>query len=208
MLEHDGLGIATRVLARLCMSLSRSLIVVLTTLGLAYGCAHGHAQTLASTKPARDLVYALERRGLDAVAVADPTTPGTFVAALYVPRSLRLVISARHPSVEEVARRIASHQYREVFLELQRSPTLQGKCVVQDSGADGIWSAFPNSGEVDVLYEGGAKRTSFDGDIDGQEVTRPGYDAKLRMVVSHYARLLKLLTAAVDGGSSVRESTR
>ena len=177
---------------------TRAAIVLLVTLVLAHPAAEILAQRFASTDAARDLVYALERMGLNAIAAADPAEPGTFVAALYIPRSQLLVVSARHPSVEGVAHRIANHQYRDVYLDLQGSPTPQGKFFVQDSSADGILSALPGSGDVDVLYEDGVRQTLFNGDTKGQNLTRAEYEAKLTTADARYARLLRLLAAAVD----------
>jgi len=154
------------------------------------------AQTFLSADAARDLVYALDGSGLNAIAAADPGEPGRFVAALYIPRSQLLVVSARHPSVEGVAYRISMHQYREVYLDLQGSPTPEGKVFVQDAGADGILSALPGSGDVDVLYEDGVRQTLFNGDIEAQHFTPAEYNAKLATADARYARLLKLLTSA------------
>lgn len=89
------------------------------------------------------------------------------------------------------------HQHREVYLDLQGSPTPQDKFFVQDAGADGILSALPGSGDVDVLYEDGVRQTLFNGDVTGQRLTSAEYDARLAAADARYARLLKLLTSAV-----------
>jgi hypothetical protein len=62
----------------------------------------GQTQAFASADAARQLVYALERMGLNSIAAVDPTASDTFVAALYIPRSQLLVVSARHPSIDGV----------------------------------------------------------------------------------------------------------
>jgi hypothetical protein len=165
----------------------------------------GHAQTLASTEAARTLVDALERTGLNSIAAVDPATADTFVAALYIPRSQLLVVSARHPSVDAVSHRIAMRQYREVYLDLQTSPTPTHKFFVQDAGADGLLSARPGSGEVDVLYEDGSRQTLFNGEADG--LSRTEYERKLAIADTHYTRLLTLLTAAVERGTEPPKSS-
>ena len=48
--------------------------------------SHAQAQRCASADAARALAYGLERSGEQAAAAEDPTAPGTFVAALYLPR--------------------------------------------------------------------------------------------------------------------------
>jgi hypothetical protein len=159
--------------------------------------AFGLAAPFASADAARELVDALGQSGLEVIAAADPTAPGTFVAALYVPGSLLLVVSGRHPSVDAVAHRLAMRQYREVYLDLQGTPTPQEKFFVQDAKADGILSALRGAGDVDVVYEDGVRRTLFNGDFRAQHLTDAEYDAKLAEADARYARLLSLLTAAV-----------
>ena len=158
-----------------------------------------HAQAFASADAARQLVYALERMGLNSIAAVDPTASDTFVAALYIPRSQLLVVSARHPSIEGLTHRIAMHQYREVYLDLQGSPTPKDKFFVQDAGADGLLSVRRGSGDVDVLYEDGFRQTLFNGQADG--LSRAEYERRLAMADARYARLLKLLTSAFDQGT-------
>jgi hypothetical protein len=165
----------------------------------------GHAQAFASADAARQLVYALERMGLNSIAAVDPTTSDTFVAALYIPRSQLLVVSARHPSIEGVVHRIAMRQYREVYLDLQTSPTPKDKFFLQDAGADGLLSARPGSGDVDVLYEDGVRQTLFNGAADG--LSRAEYERKLVLADAHYARLLKLLTSSFDQGTEVPKTS-
>ena len=173
------------------------LIVLSTVLLLGSGTASPHAQASRSADAARDLVGALEQLRLDAIAAVDPAEPGTFIAALYIPGGQLLVVSARHPSVEAVAYRIAARQYRETYLDLQATPTLQKKFFVQDAGADGILSAVSGSEDVDVLYEDGVRQTLFNG-ARAQHLTSAEYDAKLAESDTRYARLLTLLTSALN----------
>jgi hypothetical protein len=155
-----------------------------------------HAQAFASADAAHELVVVLDELRLDAIATADPAEPGAFVAALYIPGSQLLVVHARHPSVEGVLQRLTMHQYREVYLDLQGTPTRDDKFFVQDAGADGILSALSGSGDVDVLYEDGGHQTLFNG-ANAQHLTPAEYDAKLVAADARYARLLALLTSAV-----------
>jgi hypothetical protein len=153
-------------------------------------------------------VYRLDAAGLDAIAAGHPDTPGQFVAALYLRGSQLLVVSAQHPSVDGVTHRIANRQFREVYLDLQGTPTQRGKFFVQDAGADGILSARPGSGAVDVVYEDGARQTLFNGDLKGQQLTPSEYDAKLAEADARYARLLTLLASAADTATQSRLADR
>jgi hypothetical protein len=174
----------------------RKSLVGLTFLAF-LGGGTADAQALASPDAARNLVHAFEKAGSTAIAVADPDAPGRFVAALYIPGSQLLVVSAGHPSAEAVAYRIEAGQHREVYLDLQATPAPDGKFFVQDAGADGILNARRGSGQVDVLYEDGRDQTLFNGDADAQDLTRAEYEAKLAAADARYARVLKLLTATV-----------
>lgn len=173
-------------------------VMFLLTVSLLGGAAAQKAPAFASADAARNLVRALDQSRLDAIAAADPAEPGTFVAALYIPGGQLLVVSARHPSVEGVAHRIATRQYREVYLDLQGTPTPETKFFVQDARADGILSALPGSGDVDVLYEDGVRQTLFNGDTQAQHLAPAEYDARLASADARYARLLTLLTSAVQ----------
>jgi len=175
--------------------MKRSSLLVMLAL-LTTGSIAG-AQAFASADAARGLVSLLDRYRLDAIATVDPEEPGTFVAALYIPGGQLLVVHARHPSVDGIRQRLAARQYREVYLDLQGTPTREGKVFVQDARADGILSAVPGSGDVDVLYEDGQRQTLFNGDVITQHLTAAEYDAKLATADARYARMLTLLTSAV-----------
>ena len=154
----------------------------------------GAAQHLLSREAAPGLVRALDVAGLESIAAADPAEPGTFVAALHLQGSMMLVVRAHHPSVEALTERIAARQYRDVYLDLQGTPTPQHKFFVQDSGADGISNA--RSEGVDVLYEDGVTQTLFNGQPKAQKLTPAQYGTRLAAADARYARLLTLLTAA------------
>lgn len=172
---------------------------------LVVATAIADAREFVSADAAGQLVRMLDGTGLNAIAAEDPANPGTFVAALYIPGSQLLVVSARHPSVDGVRHRLGTKQFREVYLDVQASPTPDGKFFVQDSGADGILSAPPDSGAVDVVYEDGVRQTLFNGDFRAQHLTRAQYDAKLAAADAHYARLLLLLTSALERPSGVSQ---
>ena len=155
------------------------------------------AQTFASGDAARELMSSLERLGLEAIATVDPAEPGVFVAALKIQGGRLLVVQARHPSVDGLLQRLAARQYRDVYLDLQGTPTREGKVFVQDAGADGIFSTLPGSVDVDVLYEDGQRQTLFNGDVKTQHLTAAEYDARLAAADARYARLLTLLTSAL-----------
>jgi len=177
--------------------------LLLTTLLLIPSIQERDAQRFVSPDAARELVSALAMAGLDSIAAVDPEEPGTFTAALHLPGTQLLVVSARHSSDAAVTHRIGARQYRDVYLDLQGTPTPQGKFFVQDAGADGLSDARRDSG-VDVLYEDGVTQTLFNGEPKAQKLTAAQYGAKLTAADARYARLLKLLTEAVRRGAAAR----
>lgn len=179
------------------MAISSAGLVAVSAM-LSLSVANANARGFASADAARELTYLLDRQGLSAIAAIDPSAPGAFVAALYFPRGQLLVVRARHPSLDGVVHRIEMHQYREVYLDLQGTPTPAGKFFVQDAGADGILSVPPGGGSVDILYEDGVRQTLFNGDIQAQHLTSSEYDARLMEADAKYAVLLTLLTSAVQ----------
>ena len=165
------------------------------------------AASSESAEAARNLVRALDAAGRDAVASADPENPGTFVAALYIPGSQLLVVSAHHPAADAVAYRVVSGQHRDVYLDLPSTPTPKQKFFVQDANADGILGARPGSGQVDVMYEDGVRQTLFNGDSRAQRLTAAAYDDKLAQADTRYARLLRLLASAVRADEQPRRGS-
>lgn len=121
---------------------------VMLVAAISLGVVNADARGFASAEAARELTTLLDERGLSAVAAVDPSSPGAFVAGLYFPGSQLLVVRAHHPSTEGVFHRIETGEYREVYLDLQGTPTPAGKFFVQDAGADGILSVRPGSGSA------------------------------------------------------------
>jgi hypothetical protein len=151
----------------------------------------------ASPIAARELAHRLQNAALQAFATADPVQPGAFVAVLYVPEQL-LVVEAFHPATSALEGRIAAGQYREAYLDLQGTPTPQGRFFVLDANADGLLTAVPGRGSVDVIDEASFPSFLLNGDPQGQGMSAAEYDARLIVADTKYARLLELLTAALE----------
>lgn len=149
----------------------------------------------ASPLVARELAHRLQNAALQAFATADPEQPGTFVAVLYVPEQL-LLVEAFHPDTAALQGRIAAGQYREAYLDLQGTPTPQARFFVLDANANGLLTARPGQGSVDVIDDGAGRALLLNG--DPQDVSAAEYEARLVAADTKYARLLQLLTAALE----------
>lgn len=161
----------------------------------------GAAQEGTSGVSTQHLIRALNAAGLDAIASADPTAPGAFVAALHIDGGQLLVVRARHPSVDALTARLSARQFRDVYIDLQATPTPQGKLFIMDAGADGLPTGSEQPSKADVVYEDGTRQIMFNG-ARAQKLTADDYQQQLRDADAKYRRLLALLSDAVARYSS------
>jgi hypothetical protein len=169
------------------------LSVVVALIGVA--AIHTAAAPSPSTSSllAHSLSELLTTNKLDAIAVRDTSESGRFVAALLVPGSQLLVVTALHPSVAALDQRVTLRNYRDVYLDLQGTPTPAGKYFVQDSGADGIQDDAPTG--VDVAYEDGARQIIFSRKLSS--LRGSAYETALAAADKRYAQMLTVLVDAV-----------
>ncbi len=183
----------TRILSKSVLRLPM-LAVTLTMLSVVGIHA---AQDRASVAATKNLISGLNQAGLDSIAAVDPTEPGAFVAALHIKGGQLLVVRARHPSVDALSARLAARQFRDIYIDLQATPTPPGKVFVMDSGADGLPDDADQPANVDVLYEDGTRQVMFNG-ARGQKLSGDEYRQRLQEADSKYARLLNVLTDALE----------
>jgi hypothetical protein len=164
---------------------------------LAVSAGIAAAQDGASATAAKRLVSALNDAGLDSIAAIDPTQPGAFVAALHIKGGQLLTVRAQHPSADAIAARLAARQFRDVYIDLQATPTPKGKVFVMDSGANGLPADAEPPADVDVMYEDGTKQIMFNG-ARAQKLDVADYQKQLRDGDAKYTRLLNVLIAALE----------
>jgi hypothetical protein len=178
---------------------ARRLAVALVALAIASGVTLAAAGAVGASAPAANtLVRLMESKGLEAVAVADPSEPDKFVAALLVPDVQLLVVAAKSKAPDYVRDQLRQHQYRDAYATLFSGAVQESKLFFHDMGCDGL--NVPGSGNTDVLYERGVAQTIFDGDWKGQKLSKTEYEEKLRKADAEYGRLLLLLAAGVEAG--------
>ena len=117
-------------------------------------------------------------------------SPDRFVAVLIAP-GLLLTVWARHLSPDAIRARLAHRQYRDVYLDLQGSPTPKNSWFLQDMKADGRCSARDQA--ADVLYDQNGAATIFDGDGKNHGWSGKEYAQRLSAVDQRYSRLLEVL---------------
>jgi hypothetical protein len=145
-----------------------------------------------SSALAVELVRLMSSNQLDAVAAEDTEGSDRFVAALAFPGQL-LVVSARYEVPLYVNRKIASAEYREVYMDLNAAFIVDTKILVTDSGADGLSA---DDAVVD-MYDGGAGILRLDGDWGAQSMSETDYREAFADADARYARMLRALIAQI-----------
>ena len=84
-------------------------------------------------------MQALDAAKLDRIAAPDPAKPGVFIAALYIPGTQLLVVSAKYSAPPLLVDRITrARTIMSVYVDLQSASVRGTKVFVEDQGADGL----------------------------------------------------------------------
>ena len=150
------------------------------------------AQESASAPLARQLAAALEGAQLDSVAAKDSEGADRFVAALFFPGRL-LVVSARYEAPVYVEEKIATQNYRDVYIDLNTASITESKVLITDGGADGL-----RAGDAADSSSTGGKLVRFSGDWSGQQLSETDYASLFSEADAGYARMLRALLAEVN----------
>jgi hypothetical protein len=153
-------------------------------------------QPTKSASPAKQLTDALDAAKLDAIAAADPSDPGSFVAALYIQGSQLLVVSAKYAAPPLLTAKIKAKDYRDVYIDLSSASVAGSKVFIVDQNCDGLASK-PEGGAPGDSWEAGTQALTFDGDWRKAKMTEDAYGKAFADADDRYARLLALLTAQV-----------
>jgi hypothetical protein len=167
---------------------------------LAAGVACAAALTDLSAKPqesksaplAKELVIVLDTAKLDSIAAADPATPGEFVAAIYIPGTQLLVVSAKYSVPTLLVDKLNSGDFRGVYMDLHAAGVPGSRVFVQDVEADGLISR--SSGAADSWDEGD-KSVTFDGAWRKAKMTEEGYTKVFAEADARYTKMLAALLA-------------
>jgi hypothetical protein len=166
--------------------------LALTGVSLAAGGAPPTESKSASI--AKQLSQALDAAKLDGMAAMDPTTPGSFVAAIYVPGAQLLVVSARYAAPPLLLDKINTRDFRGLYMDLHSAAMPGSRIFVSDVGADGL--AFRSTGGMSGdSWEENAKVTEFNGAWKKAKMTEADYTKVYTDADDRYAKMLSLLLA-------------
>jgi hypothetical protein len=159
------------------------------------------AEDSKSAPVAKELVQALDAAKLENIAAPDPSEPGAFVAALYIPGTQLLVVSAKYSAPPLLTDRIASKDYMGVYVDLQSASVRGTKVFVQDSGADGLRTK-PDGDQAADTFEHADKTITFEGDGKKAKMSDAEYAKAFADADERYAKMLSMLLAQVKGKKS------
>ena len=155
------------------------------------------AEESGSAAPAATLRASLDRLKLDAIAARDPEEPGRYIAALYIPGSQLLVVSAPYPAPAALDKKIGEGKYMDAYLDMQSVADHKGHFFVVDMNADGLARICGLEQAFDSTTVESATPIAFDGNWTAQKLSQDDYDAAFRTNDERYARMLEVLTAAL-----------
>jgi hypothetical protein len=151
-------------------------------------------QESKSAAGAKELSQVLETAKLDGIGAADPSSPGTFVAALYIPDTQLLVVSAKYAQPTLLVDKIKASDYRGLYMDLHSASIAGSKVFVQDHRADGLnWR--PNGDDGADMWDEGDKSTAFDGEWKKAKMSEADYTKAYTDADERYAKMLSLLLA-------------
>jgi hypothetical protein len=146
----------------------------------------------ATTALAKELTKLLDQQKIDAVAAR--LEGDTFVAALYLPGSELLAISAKYPAPALLNEKILGRRYKDVYTDLATASVIDSKIMIEDSSADGI-RAMPGKEAFDVLTHGADAPLHFDGRWKDRKQTEQAYEKAFQDAESAYHRMLEVMIA-------------
>jgi hypothetical protein len=150
------------------------------------------AQDLRSGDVAKQLTQLLETKKLETIAVADAKNPGTYIAAMYIPGSQLLVVSAKYAAPAMLTELLARKDFRGVYVELSSASIPSSKTLVMDAYANGLMPKPSGDQPADSIDRAGTLST-FDGAWKKAKITEADYMKTYGDADAAYTQLLQLL---------------
>jgi hypothetical protein len=158
------------------------------------------AQESKSGPLAKQLAAAMEAAKLDSVAAKDPSNPGVYIGALYIPNFQLLVIANNYAAPTLLDTRLSQKEYRDVYIDLNSASPAATRLFVEDIGADGMKAKHEQNQGPDA-FENKGTRTMFDGDWKKQKMSEDAYMKAYAAADERYTQILTALLAQLKTGS-------
>ena len=167
-------------------------VIVLMACGTVAAQEPAAAPSSASGPLAQQLAAALDGAQLDSIAAKDTEGENRFVAALFFPGRL-LVVSARFEVSVFAEEKIATRNYRDLYIDLNTASIAGTKVLITDGGADGLRADDP-ADSADTT----GRLVRFNGNWSGQELSQAEYATLFNEADTGYARMLRALLTEVN----------
>jgi hypothetical protein len=152
------------------------------------------AQTSKSAALAMELAKLLDTMKVDSVAAHHPASPDQYVGALYFPGSQLLVVTAKYQVPELLNTKLASKEYRDVYIDLNSAAVPNTKVFVSDLGIDGLKATRQDNAPYDTIEMGG-KNWNFDGNWRAAKLSEDEYMKGYQQAEQEYVKMLEALLA-------------
>ena len=149
-------------------------------------------QDVKSGDLAKQLTQLLDTKKLDSVAAADAQNPGTYIAAVYIPGTQLLVVSAKYTQPSLLTDLIARKDFRGVYVELSSASIQSTKMLVMDAYANGLAPKPSGDQPADSIDRGGTE-SKFDWGWKKAKSTEADYMKAFADAEATYAHLLQTL---------------
>lgn len=150
------------------------------------------AQEPKSAALASELARLLDQMKVDSIAARTAAAPDQYVGALYFAGSQLLVVTAKYSVPELLNTKLASKNYRDVYIDLNSASVPQTKVFVSDLGVNGLRSKREDNQPYDTIEMGG-KTYTFDGEWKKAKLSEDDYMKAYQSAEDEYVKMLQAL---------------
>lgn len=151
------------------------------------------AQDSKSVALAKELIGLLQERKLDSVAARHPSAADQFVAALFFPGQL-IMILARTSAPAILNEKLVRREFRDVYIDLNSASIPDSRVMVTDGGADGLRPTRQPNMPFDT-HDAAGKSVRFDGNWREDRMSEKDYMTSFSQADETYVAALMALVA-------------
>ncbi len=169
------------------------MFTVIGFCGMSYPARAAAPAPSATGGLVKELTDLLTAQKLDAVAAR--LDGDTFAAALYIPGSELVAISAKYNAPAFLNEKILGRKYQDAYADLSTTTATDSKMLIEDIKADGI-RAQPGKGEAsDIVTRGASAPFQLDGKWKDRKIAQDDYTKTFQDAETSYRKILEALIA-------------
>lgn len=150
------------------------------------------AQESQSSALVKELAGLLDAGKLDSIAARE-AQPDAYVAALYYPGTMLIVVGARYKEPVLLNDRLSKKEYRDVYIDLNSAALPKTKCLVTDLGADGLRAKSDEGKPFDTIERADGQEIRFNSDWKAQKISEEDYMKAFTDAEARYVKMLQAL---------------